>query len=130
MDRWSSPSRTAAVPDTPADPERAFAEAERLVREAQTAAEDAVRAAGGELPPSGWAATSGTGTSAGGFPDLSGITALIDAVRGTVPPELGHQLNEALRGLLVALRAVLDFYITRLEPPRPERIDVTDIPID
>jgi hypothetical protein len=114
--------------DAPRDPERAFADAERLVREAQSAAEDAVRAAGGEVPPSGWASTPGDG--AGGFPDLSGISALIETVRGTVPPELGTQLVEALRGLLVALRAVLDFYIARLEPPRPERIDVTDIPID
>jgi hypothetical protein len=120
------------VPETPPDPQRAFADAERLVREAQAAAEDAVRAAGGEVPPSGWASSPGAGTGppAGAFPDLSGISALIEAVRGTVPPELGHQLTEALRGLLVALRAVLDFYIVRLDPPRPERIDVRDIPID
>jgi hypothetical protein len=116
--------------ESPRDPSQAFADAERLVREAQSAAEDAVRAAGGEVPPSGWASAPGQGSSPGAFPDLSGITALIEAVRGTVPPELGQQLAEALRGLLVALRAVLDFYITRLEPPRPERIDVTDIPID
>ncbi|HEX4692644.1 MAG TPA: hypothetical protein VH276_18235 [Solirubrobacteraceae bacterium] len=111
--------------------EQAFADAERLVREAQSAAEDAVRAAGGEAPPSGWASSEGSSApGVGAFPDLSGITALIEAVRGTVPPELGQQLTEALRGLLVALRAVLDFYITRLEPPRAKRIDVTDIPID
>jgi hypothetical protein len=121
--------------ESPRDPGQAFADAERLVREAQTAAEDAVRAAGGEVPPSGWASSSSSSEDSaapgpGAFPDLSGITALIEAVRGTVPPELGQQLTEALRGLLVALRAVLDFYIARLEPPRPERIDVTDIPID
>jgi hypothetical protein len=116
--------------EAPRDPEQAFADAERLVREAQSAAEDAVRAAGGEAPPRGWASSPGQGPSPGAFPDLSAITALIEAVRGTVPPELGEQLSEALRGLLMALRAVLDFYITRLEPPRPERIDVTDIPID
>jgi hypothetical protein len=122
------------VPETPPDPQRAFADAERLVREAQAAAEDAVRAAGGEVPPSGWAssqdASAGAGAAPGAFPDLSGISALIEAVRGTVPPALGQQLTEALRGLLVALRAVLDFYIARLDPPRPERIDVKDIPID
>jgi hypothetical protein len=120
--------------ETPPDPQRAFADAERLVREAQAAAEDAVRAAGGEVPPSGWASSPGagaeTGASPGAFPDLSSISALIEAVRGTVPPELGHQLSESLRGLLVALRAVLDFYIARLDPPRPERIDVRDIPVD
>jgi hypothetical protein len=114
------------------DPARAFADAERLVREAQAAAEEAVRAAGGEVPPKGWSSAGSSSAPAGGpaFPDLSGITALIEAVRGTVPPELGAQLVEALRGLLMALRAVLDFYIARLEPAPRKEVEVTDIPID
>jgi hypothetical protein len=130
------------VPEPESSSERAFADAERLVREAQRAAEDAVRAAGGDVPPRGWAAPGGAaepGTGAapgpagfpGAFPDLSGIGALLEAVRGTVPPELGQQLSEALRGLLVALRAVLDFYIARLDPPPaapPD--DVQDIPVE
>ncbi len=87
------------------------------------------------MPPLGWAATGdaagGAGPAAGpAFGDLSGITALIEALRGTMPPELGHQLTEALRGLLVALRAVLDFYIARLERPEPRPVEVEDIPVE
>jgi hypothetical protein len=110
----------------------AFADAERLVREAQRAAEDAVRAAGGEVPPRGWAAASGdtAGPGPAAFPDLSGLAALLEAVRHTVPPELGRQLADALRDLLVALRAVLDFSITRLERPAPAPVEVEDIPVE
>jgi hypothetical protein len=114
------------VPEIPGPgPEQAFADAERLVREAQRAAEAAVRAAGADVPPRGWAAP---GSAA--FPDLSAVTALVEALRGTLPPELGQQLTEALRGLLVALRAVLDFSISRLDRPGPEPVDVEDIPVD
>jgi hypothetical protein len=54
------------------------------------------------------------------------ISALVDAVRTTLPP----QLADALRELLVALRAVLDFSIARLDRPRAEPVRVEDIPID
>jgi hypothetical protein len=51
-------------------------------------------------------------------------------LRGVVPPDLARQLAESLRQLLLALRAVLDWYIARLdadeEPPR----DVQDIPVE
>lgn len=105
-----------------------FADAERLVRDAQRAAEDAVRAAGGDVPPHGWAASGDPAAPA--FPDLAGLASLIEALRGSVPPELGHQLADALRGLLVALRAVLDYYIARLERAEPEPVRVEDIPVE
>ncbi len=49
-----------------------------------------------------------------------------------MPPELSRQLAEALRDLLLAVRAVIDWYLEKLgerEPPaaRPE---VEDIPLD
>ena len=40
----------------------------------------------------------------------------MESLRGVVPTDLSRQLAEALRELLVALRAVLDWYIVRLEP--------------
>jgi hypothetical protein len=104
-----------------AEPDRAaYEEAERLVREAEAAA----RAAAGEIPPNGW----GSGPGAA-FPDLNALLALVDAVRGSIPPELSRQLTDALRELLIAIRAVLDYSIERLErPPRAEP-EVEDIPI-
>ena len=107
-----------------AEPDR-YAEAEQLLREAQRVAEEAARRS---VPPRGWA-TPGEERPTPGF-DLGQITALIEALRGVVPPELTHQLSEALRQLLVALRAVLDWYIVRLEDGEPPARDVEDIPVE
>jgi UDP-glucose 4-epimerase len=61
-----------------------------------------------------------------------GSLALIDAVRAAVPTPLSRQLAEALRDLLLALRALLDWYIERLGEPAPRgaQLDVEDIPLD
>jgi hypothetical protein len=103
----------------------AFAEAERLMREAQRAAEAAARAS---VPPRGWSVP-GEEPRPPAF-DLGQLTALIESLRGAVPPELAHQLAEALRQLLLALRAVLDWYIARLEGGEPPERDVQDIPVE
>jgi hypothetical protein len=108
------------------EPERLraqYAEAERLVREAQAAAE-----AASSVPPRGWSVP-GDEHAAPAF-DLGQITALVEALRGVVPPELARQLADALRALLLALRAVLDWYITRLEGGEPASRDVQDIPVE
>jgi hypothetical protein len=102
-----------------------YAEAERLMREAQRAAEEA--AAGG-VPPRGWSVPGAERPAS--LHDLSQITALIESLRGLVPPELIRQLADALRELLIAIRAVLDWYIAKLEPSEPEATDVQDIPVE
>ena len=100
-------------------------------------------------PPSGWCARPasgprrprrgrGAGTAArldrpgqeaSPFPDLSALLGLVETARGALPPELARQLADALRELLIALRAVLDYSIDRLErTPRTEP-EVEDIPI-
>jgi hypothetical protein len=108
----------------PEDPLDAVREAERLVREATERAERIA----GETPPSGYdAPRSGHGPA---FPDLSAITNLVELARGSLPPDLQRQLQQALRELLIALRAVLDYSIDRLEPgPEPPSSTVEDIPI-
>jgi hypothetical protein len=108
--------------------DEAHAAADRLVREAQTRAEEAAREAAADVPPRGWEAPHGEGTTA--LPDLAPLLALIEAARRTVPPELTRRLAEALRELLLAVRAVLDWYIERLETPTAEPTAVEDIPID
>jgi hypothetical protein len=109
----------------------AHAAADRLVREAQRQAEEAEGEPERErVPPRGWA-TPGAG-EASAAPDLQALLALLDAVRDLVPPELSRQLAEALRELLLALRALLDWYIERLGEPAPGRrnVEVEDIPLD
>jgi hypothetical protein len=110
------------------EPDReAFEAAERLVREAHARAEQAARAAANGVPPGGWSAAEQPAGSP--FPDVTALLAVVDAMRDAVPPELARQLADALRELLIAIRAVLDYSIDALErPPRGER-EVEDIPI-
>jgi hypothetical protein len=108
--------------------DEAHAAADRLVREAQHQAEEASGEPRRPVPPSGWESPRGEVPA----PDLHALVALLAAVRDAVPPELSRQLAEALRQLLLALRALLDWYIERLGEPGSDRarVDVEDIPLD
>ena len=109
------------MPDDPLD---AVREAERLVREATERAEQLA----GEVPPRGFEEP--RADKAPPFPDLSALTGLVELARTSLPPDLQRQLQQALRELLIALRAVLDYSIDRLEPgPEPPSSTVEDIPI-
>ena len=105
--------------------DEAYAAADRLVREAEAAA----RARTGEVPPAGY---EGERTSAerSAFGDLQALAGLLDAARTSLPPELARQLAEAARELLLALRALIDWWIARLEREPDQPVEVQDIPID
>ena len=105
--------------------DEAYAAADRLVREAEAAA----RARTGDVPPAGY---EGERTSAerSAFGDLQALAGLLDSARTSVPPELARQLAEAARELLVALRALIDWWIARLEREPDQPVEVQDIPID
>jgi hypothetical protein len=115
-----------------AEPDReAYEAAERLVREASARAEEAANAAAASTPPNGWS-SGAEPPSSSAFPDVTALLALIEGLRGTVPPELARQLTDALRDLLIAIRAILDYTIERLDQPAggsDARDDVEDIPI-
>ena len=123
------PSERDALRDVRERLDEAHAAADRLVREAQRQAADTGGTEGEAVPPRGWA-TPGGGPSS--VPDLQALAALLALVRDAVPPEIAHQLAEALRQLLLALRALLDWYIERLGEPAPGRgrVEVEDIPLD
>ena len=109
------------MPDDPLDSVR---DAERLVREATERAEKLAR----DVPPRGYEEERSDAGPA--FPDLSSLSALLELARTSLPPDLQRQLAQALRELLIALRAVLDYSIDRLEPgPPPPSTTVEDIPI-
>jgi hypothetical protein len=78
-------------------------------------------------PPAGWqipeASTPGT------HPELDPLVSLVQAMRELIPPELQRRLIAALRELLLALRAVIDWYLERLERRREQGVEVQDIPI-
>jgi hypothetical protein len=111
-----------------AEPDReTYEAAERLVREAHARAEQAAHSAAGGVPPNGWA--SAEDPRRGAAPDLALLLRLLDSARGAIPPELARQLADALRELLIALRAIIDYAIARLDRPEPDEPRVEDIPI-
>lgn len=76
-------------------------------------------------PPSGWQIPEDAAVP----PELDPFVALAQAMRDLVPPELQRRLVAALRELLLALRALIDWYLERLERRREEAAEVQDIPI-
>jgi hypothetical protein len=124
------------ITDLRAHVDAAHAAADKLVQEATErarAAEAASREQNRGTPPRGWEARAADEESSGITPDLAAIMGLLEAVRGAVPDEISSQLAEAVRELLLALRALIDWYLERLESlatssPAADR-DVEDIPI-
>jgi hypothetical protein len=107
----------------------AHAAADKLVREASARADAAYREKLGDVPPRGWDVEPPEHQPAS---ELHVVVALLDAIRGAIPPELSQQLAEALRELLMAVRALIDWYLDRVErPPKPDTPDdrIQDIPI-
>jgi hypothetical protein len=64
--------------------------------------------------------------------ELDALVGLLRALRELVPPELQEQLSEVIRQVLLLLRAVIDFWVERLEAPRGGGggVEVRDIPVE
>jgi hypothetical protein len=100
---------------------RASEAAERLMAEATGAG----RAQQGP-PPAGWQQP-GADQSSGG--DVELFSQILSSLRELIPPELQRRLADALRELLMALRALIDWYLERSEQRRAQPSEVEDIPI-
>lgn len=61
--------------------------------------------------------------------DLRPVFMLFDGVRRALPQNLEEQFTTLLRELLMTLRALIDWYLERLDR-RPAEPRVEDIPID
>ena len=110
----------------------AHAAADRLVREAQERAEAtdaAFRERLRDVPEAGWAIGDEHQPEPAGPSELQLALKLLETVRDVMPPELTTQVAQALRELLLAVRALIDWYLERLDKPElaPQ---VEDIPID
>lgn len=61
--------------------------------------------------------------------DFKPLFMLLDAVRRGLPRELEEQFTTLIREILLTLRALIDWYLERLDK-RPAEPAVEDIPID
>ena len=85
-----------------------------------------------QIPPSSeWDFLNGAGRPGARppIPDLSPLFFFLDTVRRAVPQELQDQFNALVREVLLTIRALIDWYLERLDKPElaPQ---VEDIPID
>ncbi len=120
----SRPSRTT--------PEALSALRERLqaTQEAAQRLADEASAEGARRPPAaGWDVPRRAGEANA---ELDAIVRLLASLRDVLPPELRAQLADLVRQLLAFVRAVLDWWIERIEagddqPDADERVQ--DIPI-
>lgn len=121
-------------------PSRATPEALQALRErleatqqaAQRLADDAARDRSGaeRPPPAGWDVPRSAEKA---NDEIDALIAVVASVRDLLPPELRAQLAEVVRQILVFVRAVLDWWIERVERESSARgdarDDVEDIPI-
>ena len=127
-----SPRQPEGGPEPPPDPLESLSErvrhaqeaAERLVREASEAAQEAA----GRPPPRGYAVPGQEGARSS-TADLQALVALLDLARTIVPPELREQIADLIREILLLVRAIVDWYLERLEQGRKKPVEVEDIPI-
>lgn len=98
-------------------------------------AEAAMRARRDGVPPQGY--SSSAAGQAETEDDLRALLGLLETLRGLVPAELQQQVSEIIRQVLLLLRALIDWWVARLEPEagagraaqEPAAPRVQDIPI-
>jgi hypothetical protein len=102
---------------------------------ARKLAEEARAETGAERPPPrGWESPRSEQRPPADIADLVLLAEqtsvlVTEVVRGLVPEELRQQFSDALRELLVAVRALIDWYLERLGRTREDSVEVEDIPI-
>jgi hypothetical protein len=102
---------------------RASEQAERLIAEA-------ARMRQGDRPPAaGWQSQARDADQRGRGSELDALLQAIQALRELVPPDVVERLAAALRELLLALRALIDTYLERLDRREEKPPEVQDIPI-
>src|ERR1700722_16200554 len=106
--------------------ERASEAAERLLS-------DATQQAWRKPPPAGWqqpaSEDDGPRRNPGAGGDIDPLLGLLHSLGELIPSELQRRLADALREVLLALRALIDWYLERSELQRAEPVEVQDIPI-
>jgi len=99
------------------------------LRERVRATQEAAERLTAGPPPAGWATPHDEDRRA--FEEeVRALAALVGTLRDLVPPELREQVTELVRQLLLVLRALIDWWVERIEQPaRGDAPAVEEIPI-
>jgi hypothetical protein len=101
---------------------RATEAAERLISEAAGGG-----GGGAKPPPAGWQPPQ---QERGATSELEALLGALAALRELVPADVAERLVAAIRELLLAIRALIDYLLERLERRSPAPTEVQDIPIE
>ena len=80
-----------------------------------------------QTPPAGWQTPEDEPPRVAS--ELDPLLAVLHTMRDLIPPELQQRLISALREVLLALRALIDWYLERMDRRREQGVEVQDIPI-
>ncbi len=115
------------MPQSRTPPEALDALRDRLRATQEAAQRLADEATSSRVPPAGWDVPHRAEEANA---ELEALVRMLGTLRDVLPPELRAQLAELVRQLLVFVRAVLDWWIERMEDgPRGDEPRVEDIPI-
>lgn len=103
---------------------RATEAAERLISDARTGGGEGK---GPKPPTSGWQAPSDERRQ---LPELEALVNAVSALRELIPPDVADRLVAAIKEVLLALRALVDYWLERIDRKPPPPAEVQDIPID
>lgn len=78
-----------------------------------------------DVPPRGWEPPRDRQAER----ETDALSQLVEELLGLVPDELRVRLTEAVRQLLEAIRALIDWCVARLEHRASDAVEVHDIPI-
>lgn len=110
------------TPDAGAAPADPLEQLRERIRATQDAAEKLASEAGearraqseGRVPPQGYRTP---GEHATTTEEVRALAALLESLHALVPEELQQQLAEVVRQVLLLLRALIDWWVDRLEGP-------------
>jgi hypothetical protein len=113
------------------EPRDALRRLEQRLSSASDAAErliaQAARSGERKPPPAGWQAPPADERRGG---ELDTLIGAVHALRDLIPPDVLERLAAAVKELLLAIRALIDWYLERLERRRAAApAEVEDIPI-
>src|SRR5437588_12244967 len=82
---------------------------------------------GSKPPPAGWQAPPEERRH---LPELEALVNAVSALRDLIPPDVADRLAAAIKEVLLALRALVDYWLERIDRKPQPPAEVQDIPID